>query len=245
MKDLPPNPTIGAIILAAGRGKRMSSAIPKVLQRLNGRPMLTYVIEVLSELGFGSSLPTPVVVIGYGGEEIRVLLGDNAVYAQQSELLGTGDAAATGLTQLGPEVRTVLLVHGDEPMIEAHTFREMLALHQRTRGLVLLTGDVQDTHGLGRVIRDSDGKIVGLVQDNELTEAQRAVREINFGAYVFDRAFLERTLPTLEKHLAGEYYLTDLISTASEVGVPVENVRAPFPDDQMGVNDPTQLERAA
>ena len=92
---------------------------------------------------------------------------------------------------------------------------------------------------------NEDGKIVGLVQENELTEAQRAVREINFGAYVFDRAFLERTLPTLEKHLAGEYYLTDLISTASEVGVPVESVRAPFPDDQMGVNDPTQLERAA
>jgi len=223
----------------------MMSDVPKVLHALNGRPMIAYVMGVLAELGFGSTAPKPVLVVGVGAREVEREVGDAAVFAVQSEQLGTGNAAEVGLGALPDDVKRVLLVHGDEPMIEAATYREMLDQQERTgAAMVLLTGEVTDTHALGRVVRSHDDRILGLIQESELTSEQRSIREINFGAYVFDRAFMAESLGRLEKHAGGEYYLTDLVRFAVEAGRMVEAVSVPYPDDQMGINDAEQLARA-
>lgn len=235
----------GAIVLAAGQGKRMGSPIPKVLQPINGRPMIAYVMDVLGELGFGTGQPKPVVVVGVGAKEVECVVGDAAKFVLQGSQLGTGDAAAVGVRAMPAQIERVLLIHGDEPLIAAYTYRSMIDLQRATKAvIVLLTGEVSDTKSLGRVIRDDHGQIQSLVQEEELTREQRLTAEINFGAYVFDRAFLENGLPLLEKHASGEYYLTDLVRFAVNAGRQVLAVAVPDPDGQMGINDAEQLARA-
>jgi bifunctional UDP-N-acetylglucosamine pyrophosphorylase / glucosamine-1-phosphate N-acetyltransferase len=233
-------------VLAAGQGTRMQSERPKVLQPLAGSTLIDHILDTLQELGFGQmGVPPPVVVVGYQAREVEEVVGRRGTCILQTQQQGTGDAAAVGLRDVGRGVDRVLLIHGDEPLIDASTYEEMLAAQRSTHaGIVLLTGEVQATHGLGRVIRDHDGRIVDLVQEKELTHEQRRSREINFGAYVFDRTFMERGLPLLTVHPGGEYYLTDLIRIAVEEGLSVSSVLAPDPDRQMGVNDRQQLERA-
>lgn len=224
----------------------MQSERPKVLQPLAGSTLIDHILETLQELGFGQmGVPPPVIVVGYRAEEVEEVVGNRGTCIVQTRQQGTGDAAAVGLREVGRGVGRILLIHGDEPLIDSTTYEEML-IKQRatTTAVVLLTGEVQATHGLGRVVRDSHSQIVDLVQDKELTHEQRRSREINFGAYVFDRTFMERALPLLALHPGGEYYLTDLIHIAVEEGLHVSNVTVPDPDGQMGVNDRQQLERA-
>jgi len=224
----------------------MQSERPKVLQPLAGSTLIDHILETLQELGFGQmGVPPPVVVVGYRADEVEQTVGNRGTCIVQTQQQGTGDAAAVGLRDVGRGVDRVLLIHGDEPLIDAATYEEMLDKQRSSHAaIVLLTGEVQVTHGLGRVVRDPNGRIVDLVQDKELTHEQRRSREINFGAYVFDRTFMERALPLLTLHPSGEYYLTDLIRIAVEEGLLVTDVTVPDPDGQMGVNDKQQLERA-
>lgn len=224
----------------------MKSDCPKVLQPLGGSTLIDHVLDTLGDLGFGQpGVPPPVVVVGYRAAEVQGVVGSRGTCIVQTQQLGTGDAAAVGLRDVGRGVDRVLLIHGDEPLIEMATYEEMLAKQRLAHAaIVLLTGEVEATFGLGRVVRGDRGQIVGLVQEKELTREQRRSREINFGAYVFERNFMERTLPLLEPHAGGEFYLTDLIQIAAEEGLVVANVTAPHPDQQMGVNDRAQLERA-
>jgi bifunctional UDP-N-acetylglucosamine pyrophosphorylase / glucosamine-1-phosphate N-acetyltransferase len=235
-----------AVVLAAGKGKRMRSSLPKVLHVLAGRPMVLHVVDTLTEMGFGEAAPLPVVVVGQGSDDVRRILMGRASFVIQSSALGTGNAAAIGLQPLDPTISRVLLIHGDEPMIEASTYRQMLLLqHESGAAIMLLTGEVSDTQGLGRVVRDSGGRITALVQEQELTPEERLISEINFGAYVLDRPFMEAALPSLQPlHAGGEYHLPDLIRYAAEHGFAVDNVVVPYPDEQMGINDPAQLARA-
>lgn len=237
--------TTGAVVLAAGRGTRMGSSLPKVLHCVNGLPMIAYVLSTLEELGFGSSAPPPVVVVGFGEARVRSETGDRASFVTQLDQRGTGDAARVGLDALPGSITDVLLIHGDEPLIETATYRRMLERRHRTgAAIVLLTGYVSDTHQLGRVIRNAAGEIVGLVQEQDLTDDQRETNEINFGAYVFDRPFMQGALPRLPVRTGGEYHLTDLVAEAVRQNLGVESVPVPEPDAQMGINDQEGLERA-
>src|SRR5579862_8065096 len=149
----------GAIVLAAGQGKRMGSSTPKVLHTLNGRPMISYIMDVLAELRFGTSGPKPVVVVGVGAPEVESVVGEAAQFTRQSSQLGTGDAAMAGIRALSPGIERILLIHGDEPLIAATTYRQMIDLQRTTNAaMVLLTGEVSDTKSLGRVIRDAQGR---------------------------------------------------------------------------------------
>jgi bifunctional UDP-N-acetylglucosamine pyrophosphorylase/glucosamine-1-phosphate N-acetyltransferase len=223
----------------------MRSDLPKVLQPLGGRPMIRYIVEVLTSLGFGESAPKPVYVVGYRSGDVIEEIGDAGAYAIQVQQLGTGDAARVALDELSPSVNRVLVVHGDEPLIGADSFREMFTRHSRTCApIVLLTGEVAEAHNLGRVVRDESGQVSGLVQQGELSESQARIREINFGAYVFDREFMENAFPRMRTHAGGEYYLTDLVRFAVEAGRAVETVSIPHPDEQMGINDADELTRA-
>jgi bifunctional UDP-N-acetylglucosamine pyrophosphorylase / glucosamine-1-phosphate N-acetyltransferase len=235
-----------ALVLAAGKGTRMRSNLPKVLHLLAGSPMLTRVLNTLAQSGF----PQPTVVVGYGADRIRAVVGDRCRYVLQADQRGTGDAARVGLAALPAGTNRVLLVHGDEPLIPAHSYREMLDLQQGTgASVVLLTARVDDTRGLGRVVRDAAGTAVSLVQEADLLPEQRASQEVNMGAYVFDAEFLRRSLPQLKPHPPGrEYYLTDVIALAAleaaEGATPVQTVTLLEGTELLGVNDLIQLEQA-
>ncbi|HEY8684279.1 MAG TPA: bifunctional UDP-N-acetylglucosamine diphosphorylase/glucosamine-1-phosphate N-acetyltransferase GlmU [Chloroflexota bacterium] len=235
-----------ALVLAAGKGTRMRSRLPKVLHPLAGRPMLTRVLNALARSGFSQ----PTVVVGYGADDIRAVVGDRCRYVLQAEQLGTGDAARVGLAALPRSTNRLLVVHGDEPLIPADSYREMLNLQDRTGApVVLLTAEVDDTRGLGRVIRDASGAPLALVQETDLLPEQRSLREVNLGAYVFDAEFLRRSLQQLESHPPkGEYYLTDVVARAAQAvskgGVPVQSVTLSGKTALLGVNDLLQLEEA-
>lgn len=235
-----------SVVLAAGRGTRMHSPEPKVVRLLNGRPMISYVMESLRRAGFGSRLgPDPVVVVGFGQESVREAVGSQAQFVVQHQQQGTGHAAKIGIQAIDPRFNRILLVHGDEPLIEADVFTEMLNRSIRTKAaIVLLTGVVTNTHGMGRVIRDASGSILGLVQESELDAGQRRAMEINLGAYVFDRLFLENAIRALTLHDGGEYYLTDLVELAVNKGLCIESIQLPDADERIGVNDLQQLQRA-
>lgn len=228
-----------AIILAAGKGTRMKSELPKVLHPLAGKPMLVRVLNALDEAGFAC----PVAVVGYGADRIRADVGDRCRFAVQESQAGTGDAARVGMEAVDPSVSRVMIVHGDEPMIPGSVYREMLDLQTASGApVVLLTTHAENARGFGRVVRDGGGP-AALVQEADLTDDQWALTEVNLGAYVFDAAFLRDALPHLQPHPPkGELYLTDLIRMAREGGQPVEAVTIPGGMNVMGVNDLIQLE---
>lgn len=233
-----------ALVLAAGKGTRMRSTLPKFLHRVAGTPMLARVLNTLDDAGF----PCPTVVVGHGADRVRATFGDRCRYVDQREQLGTGHAARIGVDVLPETVRRVLLVHGDEPLISSQTYRDLLEMQRRTAAaIVLLTAHVTDTLDFGRVIRNESGLPVALLQQADLTAEQRLLREVNLGAYVFDAAFLRRNLDSLEPHPPkGELYLTDLIALAmaEDAENPVAAVTLEAADDLMGINDLIQLERA-
>lgn len=232
-----------ALVLAAGKGTRMRSSLPKVLHRLAGKPMVARVLDALTEAGFGK----PTVLVGYGAETIEREVGDRCVYVVQPEQLGTGDAARVGLEAMAPAPKRLLLVHGDEPLIEASVYREMLDLQRSTAAVaVLLTTLVDDTRGFGRVVRDREGHPAALLQESDLSVEQRSLNEVNLGAYVFDVDFLKRQLGRLQPHPPkGEFYLTDLVAMAVEAGECVIAHSIPGGVDVMGINDLVQLEQAS
>lgn len=229
-------------MLAAGKGTRMRSSVPKVLHVLAGKPMLIRVLDSLRRAGF----PCPTLVVGYGEDQIREAVGNRALFVTQRELLGTGDAARVGVDTLAPSTRLVLVVHGDDPLINSNALVKMLERHKESKAAItLLTTEAKETRGFGRLIRDPEGNPVALLQESELSEEQRAGREVHLGAYVFDGEFLRQSLPRLEPHPPKEeYYLTDLVSLAHQVGEKILSVELPGGQDVMGVNDLSHLEAA-
>jgi bifunctional UDP-N-acetylglucosamine pyrophosphorylase / glucosamine-1-phosphate N-acetyltransferase len=231
--------TDAALVLAAGKGTRMRSSLPKVLHPLAGKPLLVRVLNVLDEAGFSR----PTVVVGYDEARVRQVVGERCHYVSQREQLGTGHAAQVGLDALPPSTRRVLVIHGDEPMIGPEVFCDMLDLQQRTdAAVVLLTTHVDNTRGFGRVVRDARNEPVALSQESELSPEQRAIREVNLGVYVFEAEFLREVLPRLEPHPPkGELYLTDVIAMAAGR---VTAITLPGGEDLMGINDLVHLEQA-
>ncbi|HEX8919398.1 MAG TPA: bifunctional UDP-N-acetylglucosamine diphosphorylase/glucosamine-1-phosphate N-acetyltransferase GlmU [Chloroflexota bacterium] len=238
-----PDLTQEAIVLAAGKGTRMRTSLPKVLHGLAGKPMLVRVLDALHGVGFSS----PAVVVGYRHDEIEQVIGDRCRYIVQSQQRGTGHAALTALEALDLSVQRVLVASGDEPMIESETFRNMLNLHlQSGAAVTLLTAIVDDTRGFGRVIRNDWGKPMALVQVDDLTPQQHAIREVSFSAYVFDADFLRRTLPRLQPHPPkDELYLTDVVAMAVDEGLAVEALTIPADEATLGINTLVHLEGAS
>jgi len=227
-----------AVILAAGQGKRMRSAVPKVLHLLGGRPLILYAVDAV-RVATGSA---PVVVIAPGETEVRDLLGEGATCVEQATPLGTGDAVRSvpaALRSSGP----VLILVGDAPLIRPETLERLLLAHTSSaRACTLLTGVPADPSGLGRVIRDEDGHVARIVEEGDFAPGEALPLECNGGIYVFDGAQLWPTLDRLTTSNAqGEYYLTDVVE---RLAGPVEAVVAPDPDEFIFVNDRRQLAAA-
>lgn len=226
---------LNIVILAAGKGTRMYSKMPKVLHRIGGLPMVERVIDTAASLN-----PKNIcVVIGHGKEQVLDTVKRDVVWVEQTEQLGTGHAVKTALPHLSAEGRTLVL-YGDVPLIDAATLETLLEAAGNEVGL--LTDVPNDPTGLGRIIRDSNGNVTAIVEEKDADAAQKAVKEINTGILVLPNAKLEAWLNSLSSNNAqGEYYLTDLIAKAVADGIKVHPVQVRASHLAAGVNNKLQL----
>jgi bifunctional UDP-N-acetylglucosamine pyrophosphorylase/glucosamine-1-phosphate N-acetyltransferase len=229
--------TLSVVILAAGQGKRMRSALPKVLHPLGGLPLLQHVIRVAQQLE-----PSSIhVVYGHAGERVREALGHEAVnWVLQDRQLGTGHAVDQVMPSVGDDA-TLLVLYGDVPLIRAETLRHLVA--QAENGcLSLLTATLDEPQGYGRMIRDNEGKPVAIVEQKDANEQQLKIREVNTGFMAAPAVKLRGWLDQLDNSNAqGEYYLTDVIAMAVAEGVTVTSASAESESEILGVNDRVQL----
>ncbi|QNH14200.1 bifunctional UDP-N-acetylglucosamine diphosphorylase/glucosamine-1-phosphate N-acetyltransferase GlmU [Xanthomonas sp. SI] len=230
------------VILAAGAGKRMKSAKPKVLQPIAGRPMLAHVIATARQLQ-----PAAIhVVYGHGGDAVRAAFGDqpDLLWAEQARQLGTGHAVQQAMAAV-PDAATVLVLYGDVPLIRADTLLRLL--HSPGR-LAVLVAEPDDPSGYGRIVRDAAGKVAAIVEHKDADDEQRRIRAINTGIVTAESTALKRWLAQLRSDNAqGEYYLTDVFAAAAAEFTPAEMVLVADPIEAEGANDPwqlAQLERA-
>jgi bifunctional UDP-N-acetylglucosamine pyrophosphorylase/glucosamine-1-phosphate N-acetyltransferase len=231
------SPALDVVILAAGQGKRMHSALPKVLHPLAGRPLVDHVIDAVESL----APRTVCVVYGHGGEAVREALHrPNLVFALQDPPRGTGDAVKVALPML-PQDGVTLVVLGDVPLVRADELAR-LAQAARRGHVGLLTARVPDPRGLGRILRDGAGRVRAIVEERDATPEERAIDEINTGVMAMPTAHLARWVGALTPDNAqGEYYLTDAIAMAVAEGVAVEAALAADERDVRGINDRLQL----
>jgi bifunctional UDP-N-acetylglucosamine pyrophosphorylase / glucosamine-1-phosphate N-acetyltransferase len=242
-----PAPPAAAVVLAAGEGRRMRSTLPKVLHTIGGATLLGHAVTAVAAL----SPRHLAVVVGHGREqvsgEITALgerLGRPVVAAVQEQQLGTGHAVRCGLDALPAGLAgAVLVTYGDVPLLEPGTLADLLVEHVTADAAVsLITGEPADPTGYGRVVRDADGAVRGIVEHADTTPEQRSIGEVNSGVYAFDAAFLTAELARLRTaNSQGELYLTDLVAVAVAQGRPVRAVPCRDPWQVQGVNDRLQL----
>jgi bifunctional UDP-N-acetylglucosamine pyrophosphorylase/glucosamine-1-phosphate N-acetyltransferase len=239
------------VILAAGQGKRMKSALPKVLQPLAGKPLLEYVLEIAISL---IKAAEPIVVIGHGAEHVNAFLGDLASRnpsfkaiktVLQKEQKGTGHALLQTITKLNKDLPTLVL-YGDVPLITKDTLQLLIRLADGVRSkrsaLGLLTQNMANPTGYGRIVRDQDGLVSAIVEEKDASPSIKGITEINTGIMVLPTDSLSKWLKSLKtKNAQGEYYLTDVIAMAVRDGVPIRTSQAKNEYEILGVNSRDQL----
>jgi bifunctional UDP-N-acetylglucosamine pyrophosphorylase/glucosamine-1-phosphate N-acetyltransferase len=232
--------TLRTIILAAGLGTRMKSAIPKMMHPLCGRPMILLALDAAEAAGPGK----PVLVIGCGAESVRAAAGDRAEYVLQPELIGTADAVRRTESVLRGKADHLLVFNGDMPLWRPETLQRLADAGRTASGpMVMLSGVGRDARLFGRVIRDGAGKIAEIVEDAHLTAEQREIREINLGAYCFRAGWLWESLSKVRPSPKGEYYLTDLAAMAAREGG-AEAIVVEDEEEWIGINTRAHLAEA-
>src|SRR5262249_41766545 len=258
--------SVGVVILAAGKGTRMRSRLPKVAHQVAGRAMLEHVLRAAADAlttTEGSSADAEgdstggqtayAIVVGHERKQVREAIHFTPPtgaphWILQEPQLGTGDAvraARETLTSLPTPPEIILVLYGDTPLVRAETLRALLAEHERANAsLTFLTGIADRPTDYGRVVRDPHGRIAGIVEARHATPEQLALPEGNSGIYCFQADWLWSRLDQLKPHENGEYYLTDLIAVAVREGAPLATVSGSL-EETGGVNDRVQLAEAA
>lgn len=236
---------LNIIVLAAGEGTRMQSALPKVLHQVGGRSMLGHVLAVADALG---AARTVVVCAADTLAPISATFGPHYEYVVQAERLGTGHAVMAAHDLLADAPGDVLVLYADSPLIQVATAQALVeGMHQNNASVGLLSFHAEPLVGYGRVMRDADGQVLALVEERNATPAQLAISEGNSGFMAFDGAWLWSRIGDIPRNpVKGEYYLTDLVAMAVEQRGPgaVVAVAAADPRDAWGANDRTQLAEA-
>ncbi|WP_151704930.1 bifunctional UDP-N-acetylglucosamine diphosphorylase/glucosamine-1-phosphate N-acetyltransferase GlmU [Nitrincola alkalilacustris] len=228
---------IEVVILAAGQGTRMKSALPKVMHPLAGKPMLQHVIDSASQLPEAAIQ----LVIGHGADLIRQAMADQSLrFTLQEQQLGTGHAVLQTLPHCADDA-IMLILYGDVPLIQYKTMAQMVALasHQQ---LALLTVNLDDPTGYGRILRNTAHEVVAIVEQKDASSEQLKVTEVNTGIMALQVSMLREWLPQLSSSNAqGEYYLTDIIAMAANAGVPIATLQPDAEQEVQGVNNRQQL----
>ena len=227
---------LGIVILAAGQGTRMKSRLPKVLHPLAGKPLLAHVIETARSL----EPDAMVVVYGHGGERVREALdGPGLQWVEQAEQLGTGHAVQQALPAL-KDLDRVLVLYGDVPLMRRESLQSLVAA--APSGFGLMTMNLDDPTGYGRILRNEQGQVQGIVEQKDASPEQLRICEVNTGIMLVDAASLARWLEQLTPQNAqGEYYLTDIVALAVAEGVEIRIAQPEDPVEAEGVNDRLQL----
>jgi bifunctional UDP-N-acetylglucosamine pyrophosphorylase/glucosamine-1-phosphate N-acetyltransferase len=229
------------IILAAGKGSRMRSALPKVLHKIGAKSMVQHVIDQANELDVSSKEMTVHVVVGHQAELMRTTLeGQNIVFALQAEQLGTGHAVAQAVKN-SSDNGVSLILYGDVPLTQSKTMQELVDIAKNDQ-LGLLTVTLPDPHGYGRIVRDENNRVKAIVEQKDANQAELKICEINTGIMAVPNKFLRKWIGQLNNENAqGEYYLTDIIAMAANDSVDVIT-RSPAAEQEVqGVNDKVQL----
>ncbi|MEM6978104.1 MAG: sugar phosphate nucleotidyltransferase [Planctomycetota bacterium] len=240
--DPEPIPT-QVIVLAAGKGTRMSSDLPKVLCPVVDRPMIHFVLDAADQAGIGRRI----VVVGYQADQVRGELAkrnDSELhFATQAEQLGTGHAVQMCAEFLDDHQGMTLVIAGDSPLIQASSLSSLISHFQDTRPALLLgTLHKDDPTGLGRIVRDDSGAFIGIVEHKDATETQRTITEVNMSTYLFATADLVWALDQLTNDNAqSEYYLTDCARLLSQAGRPVEALPVLKACEALSINNPDEL----
>ena len=234
---------LSVVILAAGQSTRMKSDVPKVLHPVAGRPMIRYGVNAAQQLGAGR----PVLVVGHCGDQVREALADDAEYVEQTKRLGTGHAVMQARPVLEPRGGSVLVFYGDMPLLRTETLQALVdlhATHRKQSPMTILTVVADDPMGFGRIMRDTTGRVLSVVEEAVATEDQRKIRELNCGVYCFESEWLWPHLDQITLSPKGEYYLTDLVELAADEGHQIATWTIDDVTEVLGINNRVQLANA-
>ncbi len=230
-----------AVVMAAGKGTRMKSELPKVLVPVLGRPMLEYVIDALRDAGIAKI----VVVVGYRADDVKQTVGgaEDVGFALQAEQRGTGHAVMSAREHLAGHDGAVVVVAGDSPLMQTSSIRKLLAEYERSKSACILgTAHKENPHGLGRIVRDASDKFTGIVEEKDATPQQRQITEVNLSTYVFHGPDLLRALEGIRSDNAqGEYYITDCPGVLLAEGKDVRALAVLEPCEVLSINSMEEL----
>jgi UDP-N-acetylmuramoyl-L-alanyl-D-glutamate--2,6-diaminopimelate ligase len=231
------------VILAGGKGKRMHSKVPKILNTIAGRPMISYSLENLRNAGIKNIIP----VLGFKRHLIIARLSKNVNYAVQPKPLGTGNAVLNAFPKILPGTKTLLVINGDDSAFYTpKTIKNVIELHKKEDSTLTFVSLIQENpQGLGRVLRDLKGNLIGTVEEKNATENQKKIKEVNDGLYIFDYKWLRKNIFNIKKNfVAKEYYLPDLIQIALTNNDKVSVYTLPDSNEWQGINTQDQLKEA-
>lgn len=235
---------LSVVILAAGKGSRMKSDLPKVLHKVAGKPMILHVIDCARQVVPDDRIH---VVVGYQAKTVQQAVEGccQVNFSMQHQLLGTGDAVKCALPGLSRDVRDVVVLYGDVPLIEPETVTGMVSVHRISHAKVtILAADLANPAGYGRILQDSHNRIVGVREEVDASDEEKKIQRINTGIYCFDRQFLSRALDRVTSdNRQAEYYLTDVVSIACKENEKIAVNVLKHPDRIMGVNTLDDLEK--
>ena len=237
-----------AIILAAGKGTRMNeglaSPIPKVMFPLNGKPIIDWSVKSIETVG----VKRIVLVVGYKKELVQEYFGDKVEFVTQEEQLGTGHAVAQAKLLLGGQTESVIIFYGDNPLYKPETIKRLIDLYETEKPTVAMLSVVFEDPEywvFGRIIRDENSEVTGIVEQKDCTPEQLQIKECNPGFYIFDAAWLWENISQLEAvNVQKEYYLTDMIKIAKEQGKRIMAIPVSEEAEALGINTPEQLAQA-
>jgi bifunctional UDP-N-acetylglucosamine pyrophosphorylase/glucosamine-1-phosphate N-acetyltransferase len=238
MSEIKNMKNIYAVVLAAGKGKRMNSHLPKVLHKILDQPMIAYTLATLKKL----KIPI-VVVIGHKADHVKKFLGNSYFYAEQKELLGTGDAVRTAVAALPKDAKNILVLNGDDSAFyRSKTLQKLIHSHLKNKNdITILYSKMSSPSSFGRVIFNG-GKVKKIIEEKDADRKEKKIKEINTGTYCFNLNFLRKKINALTKNPSkGEYYLTQLIEIGNRSGAKISGIKLDDPEEWFGVNTKEQL----